>query len=77
MPGKAEGNYVTLAQWAGDRSDMRIVCKCGRTINIPSEKIVERFRFAGEVSKAVARLVCMSCRRRGHATITPVPILRS
>jgi hypothetical protein len=50
---------------------------CGRTINIPSEKIVERFRYAGEVSKAVTRLVCTGCRRRGHATITPVPTLRS
>jgi len=77
MPGKAETSYLTLAQWTGDRSDMRIVCMCGRTINIPSEKIVERFRFAGEVSKAVMRLVCTGCRRRGHATITPVPILRS
>ncbi len=77
MPGKAETSYVTLAQWAGDRTDMRIVCMCGRTINIPSEKIVKRVRFAGEVSKAVMRLVCTGCRRRGHATITPVPTIRS
>ncbi len=76
MPGKVEGNYATLAEWAEQRSDMRIVCECGRTINIPADQILARFRFDGGVLQAVIRLRCTACRRRGHATITPIPILK-
>lgn len=75
MPGSAEGGYRILAEWAEDHADMRIVCVCGRTINVPAEKIVQRFRFDGAVAVAVTRLLCRGCRRRGNATITPVPIL--
>ena len=72
----ADRTYDTLAEWAEDRADMLIVCKCGRTINVPSDKILPRFRYAESVTLAAARLRCTSCRRRGHATITPVVVLR-
>lgn len=69
-------SYQTLAEWAADRADMRIVCACGRTINLPSGQILTRFRFDGYVSTAVTRLRCKTCRRRGHATAEPVPVVR-
>ncbi|WP_375244175.1 hypothetical protein [Sphingomonas parapaucimobilis] len=69
-------SYNTLSQWAADRADMRIVCACGRTINLPSEQILKRFRRDGDVPSSFVRLRCRRCGRRGHATVTSVPILR-
>ena len=68
--------YVTLGEWAADHADMRVVCACGRTINIPADKILERFAGDGEVAVKVIRLRCRSCRRRGHASVSSIPILR-
>ncbi|TVV76922.1 hypothetical protein [Sphingomonas solaris] len=76
MPATDPPPYKSLAEWAADRADMLIVCTCGRTINLPSGNIVERFRGEGSVSTAAIRLVCKGCGRRGHATLTPVPKLR-
>lgn len=55
---------------------MRIVCACGRTINLPAERILERFKGDGEVASKVIRLRCRSCRRRGHASVSSIPSLR-
>lgn len=68
--------YQTLAQWAKDRADMRIVCACGRTINLPAARILERFKGDGDVASKVIRLRCRGCRRRGHASVASVPALR-
>lgn len=68
--------YRTLAEWAKDRADMRIVCACGRTINLPAERILDRFKGDGEVASKVIRLRCQSCRRRGHASVSSIPALR-
>lgn len=76
MPDPNQSKYGTLAEWAIDRADMRIVCACGRTINVPAAKIIERFRSDGSIDRAATRLRCRSCGRRGHATMMPVPILR-
>lgn len=35
-----EVSYKTLGEWAADRADLRIVCACGRTMNMPSEEIL-------------------------------------
>lgn len=76
MPARVEGPYQTLEAWAQDRADMRIVCDCGRTINVPADKILSRFRKDSSIQQAVIRLRCTTCRRRGHATISPIPVLR-
>ena len=76
MPAANPPPYSTLAEWAADRADMLVVCACGRTINLPAGKIVERFRYDGSVAAAAIRLVCKGCGRRGHATLTAVPKLR-
>ncbi len=76
MPSQNQSDFTTLGEWEAARADMRIACVCGRTINLPAAKIIERFKSDGAVSKALTRLRCGSCRRRGHATITPVPILK-
>lgn len=72
----SDRSYNTLSQWAADRADMRIVCDCGRTINIPSEQILQRFRRDSDVPSSFVRLRCRRCGRSGHATVTSVPILR-
>lgn len=76
MPAQNQSKFMTLEEWATSREDMRIACACGRTINFPAVKIIERFRSDGPISQALIRLRCQNCRRRGHATITPVPILK-
>jgi hypothetical protein len=76
MPASNQSKFTTFAEWAAAREDMRIVCACGRTINFPAGKIVERFKFDGEISLALTRLRCESCGRRGHATVTPVSFLK-
>lgn len=68
--------YRTLGEWAADRADMRIVCACGRTINFPAERILERFKGDGEVGAALVRLRCLSCGRRGHAEVSKIQALR-
>ena len=47
-------SYDTLSEWAADRSDMRIVCACGRTINVPAENILLRFGADGLAVEASA-----------------------
>ncbi len=76
MQAKVEGPYKTLGDWAIERADMRIVCDCGRTINVPADKILSRFGRDSSVQQAVIRLRCSTCRRRGHATISPIPVLK-
>ncbi len=76
MPASNQSKFTTLAEWAAAREDMRIVCACGRTINLPGGKIVERFKFDGEILLALTKLRCGSCGRRGHATVTPVSFLK-
>jgi hypothetical protein len=76
MPAQNQSDFTTLGEWETARADMRIVCACGRTINLPAAKIIERFKSDGPISKALTRLRCGSCRRRGHATITHVPLLK-
>lgn len=67
--------YGTLAEWAADRADMRIVCACGRTINFPAERILERFKGDGEIASKMSRLRCRGCGRRGHASLSAIPFL--
>lgn len=76
MTTQNQSKFTTLGEWAASREDMRIACACGRTINLPAVKIIERFTTDGSISQALTKLRCQSCRRRGHATITPVPILK-
>jgi len=76
MSAKVEGPYKTLGEWAVERADMRIVCECGRTINVPADRILSRFGRDSSVQKAAIRLRCSTFQRRGHATISPIPILK-
>jgi len=69
-------SYRTLGEWAADRADMRIVCACGRTINFPAERILERFKGDGEVPAKMIRLRCRGCGRRGHASLSAILTLR-
>lgn len=71
-----DASYATLGDWAADRADMRIVCACGRTINMPAATILERFRKDGPVATAVIHLRCRGCGRRGYASVTAIPVLR-
>lgn len=71
-----EAPYKTLGEWAADRADLRIVCACGRTMNMPAEEILGRFKRDGDVATSVIRLRCRGCGRRGHASVSAVPILR-
>ncbi|MET3712652.1 hypothetical protein ABIC65_003370 [Sphingomonas trueperi] len=71
MPAKVEGSYKTLGEWAIERADMRIVCECGRTINVPADKILSRFGRDSSVQQAVIRLRCSTCRRRGMPPFLP------
>ncbi|KQN90781.1 hypothetical protein ASE90_16975 [Sphingomonas sp. Leaf67] len=71
-----EAPYSTLGEWAADRADMRIVCACGRTMNMPAANILGRFKGDGEVSSKVIRLRCRGCGRRGHASVSSIPIFR-
>lgn len=48
----AVDQFATLQNWAESRIDMRIECACGRTVNIPSNPILGRFRFDSAVSEA-------------------------
>ncbi len=64
--------FATLQDWADVRIDMRIECACGRTVNIPSNQILGRFRFDGSVSEAADRLQCKRCGERGKAIMAPV-----
>lgn len=69
-------NYATLAEWAADHADMRITCACSRTMNMPAATILERFGRDGPIKTSIIRLRCRGCGRRGHATVSPVPVLR-
>ncbi len=69
-------SYTTLAEWAADKADMRITCVCGRTMNMPAATILERFGRHGPIRTSIIRLRCRGCRRRGHATVSSVPVLR-
>ncbi|MBS86582.1 hypothetical protein [Sphingobium sp.] len=71
-----EAPYKTLGEWAADRADMRIACVCGRSMNMPAGQILERFHGDGDVASKVIRLRCRGCGRRGHASVSSVPILR-
>lgn len=64
--------FPTLADWAAARVDMRIECACGRTVNIPLNQILGRFRFDGSVSDAADRLRCKRCGERGKAIMERV-----
>lgn len=68
--------YQTLGEWAAARADMRIACVCGRTINLPAATIVSRFKGDGYVAEKMIRLRCGGCGRRGHASVSAVPVLR-
>ena len=68
--------YTTLGEWATDRADMRIACACGRTINFPAERILERFKGDGKVANKMIRLRCRGCGRRGHASLSAIPALQ-
>ena len=63
--------FATLQLWADAHIDMRIECVCGRTINVPSNQILSRFRFDGSVSDAADRLRCKRCGERGNAVMAP------
>lgn len=77
MTSGAPDRYLTLAEWAADGADMRIVCKCGRKVNFPADRLIARFGSSGAVSAALLRLRCTGCRRRGHAGVSAVlPIRR-
>ena len=71
-----EAPYKTLGEWAADCADMRIVCACSRTMNLPAAKILDRFNGDGEVATKISRLRCRGCGRRGHASVSAAPILR-
>lgn len=68
--------FTTFGEWAASKQDMRIVCDCGRTINLPSANIIKRFGADGPIGEALIRLRCQTCKRRGHATVTPVSFLK-
>jgi len=71
-----EAPYKTLREWAADRADMRIACAYGRTMNMPAAKILQRFNSDCDVASTIIRLRCCGCSRRGHASVSSVPILR-
>lgn len=71
-----EAPYSTLGEWAADHADMRIICACGRTMNMPAAAILDRFKGDGPVPSKVIRLRCRGCGRRGHASVSSVPIFR-
>lgn len=50
---------------------MRVECTCGRTVNIPSNQILGRFRFDSTVDEAADRLRCKRCGERGKAIMVP------
>ena len=64
MPALNQSKSTSLGEWASAREDMRITCPCGRTINLPAVKIIERFRCDGPISQAITRLRCTTCGRR-------------
>jgi hypothetical protein len=53
MPAQNLSEFTALGEWEKARVDMRIVCACGRTINLPAAKIIERFRSDGPISLAL------------------------
>lgn len=69
--------YFTTMDYAQNRADMRIVCECGRIINIPFQNVFAMFGgIPQHVDKAKRRLVCKRCFKKGVATISPVPTVR-
>lgn len=68
--------YTTLGEWAANCADMRILCACGRTTNTPAADILSRFKGDGEVSSKLIRLRCRGCGRRGHASVSSIPIFQ-
>ncbi len=63
--------FATLQDWAESRIDMRIECACVRTVNIPSNQILVRFRVDSSVTEAADRLRCKRCGERGKALMAP------
>lgn len=63
--------------YAHNRADMRIVCECGRAINLPFDQILKTFGgIPQRLEQAKARLKCKRCFKRGRVTISPVATVR-
>lgn len=69
--------FETTMDYAHHRADMRIVCQCGRTINVPFANVLKLFGGMPQaMPEAAARLKCKRCFQRGKVTVTPVPTVR-
>jgi len=65
--------FETTMDYAHHRADMRIVCQCGRTINVPFADVLKLF---GGLPQAITRLKCKRCFKRGEVKVSPVPTVR-
>lgn len=56
---------------------MRIVCQCGRTINVPFADVLKLFGGLPQaMPRAIERLTCKRCFKRGEVVVSPVPTVR-
>lgn len=56
------------------RADMRIVCECGRTINVPFGDILKLFSgLPLPIANARSRAKCKRCFARSRVIVSPVP----
>jgi len=62
---------ATLAAYAKARADMRVKCRCGREVNLPSASLGSVFGAWITVEEARSRLKCKRCGQRGVATVSP------
>ena len=69
--------FETTMDYARHRADIRIVCQCGRTINVPFANVLKLFGGLPQtMPQAIARLKCKRCFKRGSVKVSPVPTVR-
>jgi len=73
----SSARFETTMDYARHRADMRIVCQCGRTINVPFANVLKLFGGMPQpIAKATGRLKCKRCFKRGAVTVSPMPTVR-
>ena len=63
--------FTTLAHCVKARADMRVTCKCGREVDLPSATLGAMFGAWLTIEQATARLKCERCFQCGAATVSP------